>query len=121
MAGSLTERIRAVLRENIDRQELPNFFVDKEVVRECWASISPCIHIPGLLPYLIRYGLVADDDVFHLNNTNIAPGQKKTSLLQIVRGLGDEACHLLYMCICEDCNNHLGHDDAREKLERKGV
>ena len=35
--------------------------------------------------------------------------------------MGDEACHLLYMYICEDCNNNLGHDDAREKLESKGV
>ena len=43
------------------------------------------------------HGLVAEDDLFNLNSANIAPEHKKTSLLQIVRGLGDKACHLLYM------------------------
>ena len=42
------------------------------------------------------HGLVAEDDLFNLNSANIAP-EHKTSLLQIVRGLGDKACHLLYM------------------------
>ena len=123
MAGVLTERKRARLQEDIDRQdpELPNFFVDKEVLRECWAGISPCIHISNLLPYLIQYGLVAGDDLFILNNASVAPGHKKTLLSQVIIGLGDEACHLLYICISQDSNSHLGHDDAREKLESKGV
>ena len=112
---------RERLKENIARQTQPNFYVDKLVLRLCWPQIRPWLQLSSLLPYLIRDGLVTNDDSYKLSNNLLTPGEKAQLVYDKVAALGDYACHLLYMAIIEDHSNHLGHDSAREALEEKGV
>ena len=51
-------RARKRLRESIARQLLPNFFMDKLVVKEYWPQIHSWLQLSSLLPFLIRDGLV---------------------------------------------------------------
>ena len=112
------ESSRQRLRENIDQQQPPYFFVDRQVLQRCWPKISPLLKIDCLLPHLMGYGFLSSDEIFELNSPMIPPGRKKVVLYECVCA-SDERPHLLYMCICED-RDHLGHDEARELLEEKG-
>ena len=112
------ESSRQRLSENIDQQQPPYFFVDKQVLQRCWSKISPLLKIDCLLPHLIGYGFLTRDDRFKLNNYMISPSEKSAILYDCVC-TNDERPHLLYMCICED-RDDLGHDEARDHLEKKG-
>ena len=109
---------RQRLRENIEQQQPPYFFIDREVLQRCWPDISPFLNIGILLPRLIGYGFFSSDEVSELNSAHTLPGRKKLILYECA--IGRERPHLLYMCVCHGSAEHLGHDDVRETLERTG-
>ena len=115
-------RTQERLRESIARQQLPNFFVDKLVMRECWPQIHEWLQLSSLIPYLKLDGLLTNNEVQRILSSHYeSPGVISQLVYNKVLGLGDTACHLLYMCIAENHSSHLGHDIARVILETKGV
>ena len=90
------------MREKIARQSHSNFYVDKLVMSECWAEIHPWLNnikLSSLTPYLIRDGLVNDDEAYTLHSHYETPGAKTQLVFNNVLRLGDYTCHLLYMAM----------------------
>ena len=109
--------MREEVRRDYDQQPGQHFYIDNEVVMNCWSEIWRWLNVSSLSSHLLKYGIVSDpSELYLLTSPYQTPRQRADHLLTLVYKGGMYGCHLLYMCIRDDDENPLGHASAVEKL-----
>ena len=96
-------------------------WVDKECFEQCFATIQPWLDPIALLGHLFRHGVAnSQDDMHVLTNPADLPSTKSLKLLNLASSAGTYGYYLLYMCVRDTADEHMGHGDAARELSAYG-
>lgn len=107
--------VKVFLKEHPDIE-----YVDQRVFFACYSKIKPWLNHSVLVGYLMKYGLVqSSDDMELLTSSFYKPQDRETSLIRMAENVVD-GFMLLYMCLFESGEEHMGHVDAVSELNHCG-
>ena len=91
----------------------------EDVFKECLPYLTLFVSISTLLPYLLKYRLVHVADVDSVQSPYLDNSTKISNLLNLTkRNGGKNGFALLYDCLFKTSEEHRGHDEIVQELER---
>lgn len=82
-------------------------------------EIDDWINVTAMQPQLMKHGLIQTQDDIH-SITNGTPSQRRTYVFNKAVGMKN-GFQVLYRCLRESQEKQMGHKDAADVLEEKGV
>ena len=78
-------------------------------------EFTTLINLDTLPPYLLKHGLLTNDELFDCQSHYIPPLEKAQKLLQLLKRKGNGVLQKLLCCLNEEAT-HSGHKDIASKL-----
>ena len=95
-------------------------YVTQTVFNRCFSTIQECISINSLMPFMMSHELIKSKQMSDIANPYHTSDDQMRSLLRHVDMCGKHAYFILYVCLYESQDEHLGHNDAVEVLQKTG-
>ena len=94
-------------------------YVTQPVFNRCFSTIQDWISISGLVPHMMQHELITKSkQISDIINPYHASDDQMRSLLRHLDTCGKHAYFILYVCLYESQEEHLGHRDAVEELQK---
>ncbi len=91
----------------------------EDVFKECLPSLTQFVSVSTLLPYLLKYRLVHMADIDSVQSPYLDNVTKITNLFNLTkRNGGENGFDLLYDCLFNTSEEHRGHDEIIQELNR---
>ena len=78
-------------------------------------KFTTLINLDTLPPYLLKHGLLTNDELFDCQSHNIPSSKRAQKLLQLLKHKGNGVLQKLLCCLNEE-TAHSGHKDITSKL-----
>ena len=96
-------------------------YVTQPVFNRCFPDIQEWISTNGLIPHMMSHELITKSkQISDITNPFHSSDDQMRNLLSHVEKCGKHAYFILYVCLYESREEHLGHRDAVEELQKKG-
>lgn len=96
-------------------------YVTQAVFNRCFPDIQEWISTNGLIPHMMSHELITKSkQISDITNPFHSSDDQMRNLLSHVEKCGKHAYFILYVCLYESREEHLGHRDAVEELQKKG-
>lgn len=86
-----------------------------EILDQLAPSVSSSINLNVLMPFLLKHGLVTNDESHHLTCPTTAPSEKALQLLHYLKYKGDGTLQK-FLCSLNSETQHSGHKGIVIKL-----
>ncbi len=73
------------------------------------------------MPYMMSHDLINSKQMSDIANPYHTSHDRMRSLLRHIDTCGRHAYFILYVCLYESRDDHLGHSDAVEELQKTGT
>ncbi len=91
----------------------------EDVFKKCLPNLMHNTSVATLLPYLLKYRLVRMSDIDSVQSLYLDNSTKITNLLNLTnKNGGKNGFGLLYNCLFKTSEEHRGHDEIVQELER---
>ena len=87
-----------------------------DIIRQCAPIIRQYMNRDSLLPYLMQYSLLTDDEIYHFTHKDKSLGESSNYLIKVLETKHSDAAQIFYQCLQME-REHMGHLQIAEFLK----